>query len=230
MNERYNFDDEYALACNYRNGTDKKGREKLITNHYYQLDDALQNLKENCKEKNIDIYSEGQSDEDFIGELSIYLIKGVDVFIDKCESNGYTEEKNRHLSGIVSRCLSAGVKITTRKLSKQIKTIEYCEKNEKEISVCGAVNEDDVEHSAFKALERELVASVLKETFPTIEENRRKLMYLRFYEDLTYNEIGRIMKSTPETLRQKVLNMLRKLRHPKHSYTLRDYYFRDECR
>lgn len=224
---KYNYDDEVALAQKYLSGADKKGRNKLIENHYHQIAPALQKLKACCEEKHLDMYCGGFEDEDYISELMLSLIKAVDMFIKKVSADA-SPDKNKNLSGIISRKLVGDTTTIIRGINRrQAETIDYCPENEKEITGCGAIPYESIEEEVETSLKNAELYATINRTFPCekCNEKKRKLLYLRFFEDKTLEEIGKAIGKSAAGARQLEAAVLFRLRNPQNSRYLNGWQY-----
>jgi RNA polymerase sigma factor (sigma-70 family) len=224
---KYNYNDEVALARNYLSGVDTKGRDKLIKNHYHQLAPALQKLKIYCERNHLKMYSNGYSDEDYMSELTLSLIKAVDMFIEKVSADA-SPNKNKNLSGIISRKLVGDTTTIIRGINRrQAKTIDFCPENEKEIAGCGAIPYESIEEEVETSLKNAELYATIDRTFPCekCNEKKRKVLYLRFFEDKTLEEIGKAIGKSAAGARQLEAAILFRLRNPQNSRYLNDWQY-----
>jgi RNA polymerase sigma factor (sigma-70 family) len=233
---KYNYNDEVALARNYLSGADTKGRDKLIKNHYHQLAPALQKLKIHCERNHLKMYLGGYSDEDYMSELTLSLIKAVDMFIEKVsadaspDKNKYdaSPDKNKYLSGVICRKLrSDTTAIVTGINRRQAETIDYCSENEKEITGCGAIPYESIEEEVETSLKNAELYATINRTFPCekCNEKKRKVLYLRFFEDKTLEEIGKAIGKSAAGARQLEAAVLFRLRNPQNSRYLNGWQY-----
>ena len=71
------------------------------------------------------------------------------------------------------------------------------------------------------------ISRLVANAFETISPREVKVLQLRYWHDLTLEEIGKIFELTRERIRQIEGRALRKLRHPSRSESLRPFV--DEC-
>lgn len=222
---KYNYNDEVALARNYLSGVDTKGRDKLIKNHYYQLAPALQKLKTYCEQNHLKMYCGGYSDEDYMSELTLSLIKAVDMFIEKVSADA-SLDKNKYLAGVICRKLrSDTTTIVTGINRRQAETIDYCSENEKEIIGCGAIPREDVEEEVDILCRNAAVYATIDLVYPCTDYNKKKREYIyhRFFRKETLAECGKVVGKTEAGARMLEAQILMRLRHPHNTRKLRDY-------
>jgi len=72
--------------------------------------------------------------------------------------------------------------------------------------------------------QREQLAATMRECLGELPENRRNILYARYYEQKSLRETGQAQGCTPEAVRQQEYHALRALRHPRHAGRLKPYY------
>lgn len=222
---KYNYNDEVALARNYQSGVDTKGRDKLIRNHYHQLAPALQKLKIYCEERHLKMYCGGYSDEDYMSELSLSLIKAVDMFIEKVSADA-SPNKNKNLAGIIARRLRGDTTTIIRAINKrQAETIDYCSENEKEIMGCGAIPCENVEEEVDVLCRNAALYAIIDSVYPCTDRNKKKREYIyhRYFRGETLAECGKAVGKSADGAKMLEAQILMRLRHPHNTRGLRGY-------
>lgn len=67
----------------------------------------------------------------------------------------------------------------------------------------------------FSAIEKEESAQIMSDILDTLSEQEAKVLRMRYYQDMTLNEVARSFGLTSERIRQVENRALRKLRHPR---------------
>ena len=68
------------------------------------------------------------------------------------------------------------------------------------------------------------ICRLITEALETISKKEAKVLQLRYFQDLTLDEIGRIFELTRERIRQIEAKALRKMKHPSRFDHLRQYH------